>query len=413
MRINFVTQWFPPEPGTVVASAIADGLAECGHEVHVLTGFPNYPTGRLQAGYPLRPYRVEVRSPNVTIHRAPLFPSHSTSARSRILNYLSYGISATIVGRTKLARPDAWLTYSSPATALLPSLLPGNARRAPSYMIVQDLWPDSVMESGLVGDLVRRCVGSSLHAFCNWTYRRSAGIGVIAPSMRDVLVGRGVPSEKIHFTPNWVQDDHLSPETTADDKLRASLGLSPGRLFMYAGNMGELQGLDRLIDAFAAVPEARFVLIGGGVARAALEERARSLHAENVTFLDAVPTSEIGRFLAASDVQVVSLKDTALLRATMPSKVQTAMAAARPVLAHAAGDVADLVTHTGSGVVAPPQNAMGAARAIHAMTHLPAQTLVEMGRRARSHYEANFSPLVGVERLETMLLTHTQFGRSD
>src|SRR5665647_2347722 len=90
MRIAFVTQWFPPEQGTFVAAAIADGLAERGHEVHVLTGFPNYPTGRLQVGYPLRPYRREIRSDRVVVHRAPLFPSHDASAGKRAANYLSF-----------------------------------------------------------------------------------------------------------------------------------------------------------------------------------------------------------------------------------------------------------------------------------------------------------------------------------
>ena len=123
MRIAFVTQWFPPEPGTVVASAIADGLAVRGHVVDVVTGFPNYPTGELQPGYPLQRYRRDERSERVTIHRAPLYPSHNTRAVKRMANYASFSASATWLTRSRLSRPDVWLTYSSPATAAVPALV--------------------------------------------------------------------------------------------------------------------------------------------------------------------------------------------------------------------------------------------------------------------------------------------------
>lgn len=402
MRIAFVTQWFPPEPGQLPAT-IADGLAERGHEVHILTGFPNYPDGRLKAGYPMKPYRRETRSDNVTVHRAPLFPSHNASVVKRMANYLSFGVSASWIARTKMPKPDVWLTYSSPATAALPALTVPRRLRAPSYLLLEDLWPESVTESGFVTGRLGAGMDAVLHRYCDWTYRHSAGIGVISPSMAGLLAERGVAPEKIRLIPNWVEDAHLLPNQTPTNVLRRSLALPEGRLFMYAGNIGVLQGLDSIVEAFARCPEVSLVLVGDGIARPDLQHLVTSRRIPNVHFVPSQPTERIGAFIAASDVQIVSLKDTRLLRATMPSKVQTCMAASRPVLAFAAGDVADLVTTSKSGIAVEPGNMAAAIEAILHLGAAPDSELIEMGQHARVHYEANFAPVVGLDRLESWL----------
>jgi glycosyltransferase involved in cell wall biosynthesis len=221
--------------------------------------------------------------------------------------------------------------------------------------------------------------------------------------MAGLLVERGVEPEKIRLIPNWVEDTHLFPNTTPTDALRRSLGLPEGPLFMYAGNIGILQGLDSLIKAFAKCPESNLVLIGDGVALPSLRRLVTSGGILNVHFVPSQPAERIGEFIAASDVQIVSLRDTRLLRATMPSKVQSCMAASRPVLAYAAGDVADLVTSSESGIAVQPGNVAEAVEAIRRFSKMSGDELLEMGRRARVHYEANFAPDVGLDRLESWL----------
>jgi colanic acid biosynthesis glycosyl transferase WcaI len=403
MRIAFVTQWFPPEPGTVVAAAIADGLAARGHRVDVLTGFPNYPTGRLHEGYPLQRYRRDERSDRVTVHRAPLYPSHDTSSLKRMTNYLSFAAGATWVGQRHVPPPDAWLVYSSPATAAIPALLAARRSATPVHLLIEDLWPDSVTQSGLVTGVFNPLVGTVLHTLCNWTYRGASSIGVISPSMMALLLDRGVGRSKIVYTPNWV-DAGQAADVERGSAPRDSLGLPPGRLFMYAGNMGELQGLEPLLRAFSRVPSARLVLIGTGVARIRLENVVRNEELTNVSFLDPQPTAVIGRYIAASDIQVISLKDTPLLRATMPSKVQTSLAAGKPVLVHATGDVATLVNQNGLGLACRPGDWEGTTAAIEALASCPAADLIDMGRKSRAYYEAEFSPGAGLDRLESLLI---------
>ncbi|MFC7725887.1 glycosyltransferase family 4 protein [Nocardioides sp. GCM10028917] len=405
MRIGFVTQWFPPEPGTVVPSAIAEGLHDAGHQVEVLTGFPNYPTGRLIDGYRVRPYLREVTPSGIPVHRAPLWPNHDSRAVARMANYLSFAAGASAVARTRVPRPDVWLVYSSPATAVLPVIRLLRRHRAPYFVLVQDLWPDSVTGSGFVGGVPGKVVEGALARFCDATYRHAGGIGVISPGMRHVLVERGVPDRIIHDTPNWISDDHLLPDITSTAALRRELGLPLGRLWMYVGNLGELQGLDTLVEGFARRPAAQLILVGDGVARPRLEALAAGLGARNVRFAGSVPTSDVGRWVAASDVQVVSLQDTPLLRVTMPSKVQGSLAASRPVLVHAAGDAASVVTDARCGWASTPGDAVALEAAIEAGLRLGQQELVAMGGRARERFLEHYSPQVGPQRLARALLT--------
>lgn len=403
MRIGFLTQWYPPEPGTVVPVAIARGLRGLGHEVDVVTGFPNYPTGILMDGYRLRPYQREVDETGIIVHRAPLWPNHDARAVARMANYLSFSLGASAVVRAKVPTPDVWLVYSSPATTAIPALRLQPRHRTPVFLLIQDLWPDSVTGSGFIGGRAGAGIDTALTRFCDATYRAAAGIGVISPGMRGVLTGRGVPDAKIHDTPNWIGDDHLSPQALPSDAERDALDLPRGRLWMYAGNLGELQGLDPLIEAFAQRPGAQLVLVGDGVARARLEALTARLGATNVRFVGSVATDVVGRYIAASDVQVVSLQDTELLRMTMPSKVQGALAAARPVLVHAAGDAADVVTSARCGWSAAPGDVVALTAAIDAGLSASPDELATMRARSRATYEESYSPSAGPVRLAAAL----------
>jgi len=398
MRIGYITQWFPPEPGTHVAAGIATGLAERGHEVDVITGFPNYPMGRIMPGWKQQSYLREEYAPGVTLHRSPLYASHDKSAVHRMGNYLSFAASATMTANLRVPRPDAWLVYSSPATAAVPALLARRGRRAPICLHMQDLWPDSVTGSHFVEGRTLKAMERALHVFTDASYRVASRIGVIAPSMEHILVDRGVPADKIRWVPNWSDGTQV-----ADSSERRALGLPEGPLFLYAGNLGTLQGLLPLVEAFKEVPEAQLVLMGDGIEKDELTRAAQAAPAGNVHIHDSVPSEVVGRHLGAADVLVVSLQDSPLLRATMPSKVQSSLAAGKPILVHGAGDVADVVTDSGAGMAVTPGNHREVAHGIRTLATTP-ETWGRRGAAARRHYENIFAPDVGLSRLESMVL---------
>ena len=401
-----MTQWFPPEPGALVPESMARSLAQRGHEVHVLTGFPNYPTGHLPDGWRIRPYQRDEFAPGITVHRAPLYPSHDVRPVPRMGNYLSFALGATSVALTRLPRPDVWLTYSSPATAALPAMLARRGMRAPTGMVIQDLWPDSVTGSGFVKGRAARTIDAVLEPFCRWTYHHADAIGVISPGMGDLLVSRGVHAARIHPTPNSVDDTFIQGASPVD--LRSVLGIDSGRIFLYAGNFGPMQDLLPLVTAFSGLDHAHLVLLGDGVERPAVTAAAAGL--PNVHVLPPVPTSEVGGWLLGADVQVVSLRDDALLRVTMPSKVQTSLATGRPVLVHAAGDAADLITGAGAGRCAPPGDVHAVRAAVTSMTTASEEDLGQMGTNARTLYEERFTTSAAGRQLEAMLMAAVRRG---
>jgi len=139
MRIAYVTQWFEPEPNIVKGVAFVRALEQAGHQVTVVTGFPNYPTGRIYAGYRLRPIQHETVG-GVRVVRLALYPSHDRSSVRRSLNFLSFFVSALLYLRFRRARFDLAYVYHPPITVGLAAALAG----IPFVLDVQDLWPDTI-----------------------------------------------------------------------------------------------------------------------------------------------------------------------------------------------------------------------------------------------------------------------------
>ncbi len=397
MRVGLVSQWYPPELGTGVPRAIAQGLALLGNEVHVLTGFPNYPSGQLYSGYSISPYLHE-QDGAVQVHRAPLYPNHSRNSARRMANYLSFAAGASVVSLSKFPTPDVWLTYSSPATAAIPAMLP-RRHRAPHAMIIQDLWPDSVIGSDMASGTASRLMAPPLHKFCHATYQSADGIGVISPGMRRVLVDRGVDPEKIHDTPNWVDGGDRAPHL---HRPRASLNLpSEGTIFLYAGNLGEMQELVPLIEAFDGVSGAHLVLMGDGATRDRVIAAAQSR--SNVHVLPPVDAGVVRDYQQAADVLVVSLRDTPLLRVTMPSKVQSSMSAGRAIFVHGAGDVAEVIHRARCGSSAAP-GSTEVSGTVQRLVDAGPDIRQQMGARARAWYDDNFSAEAGSRRVHDLLI---------
>lgn len=405
LRVSFISQWYAPELGDGgIPRGIATALRDRGHDVEVLTGFPNYPRGRLYPGYRLRPYQREILD-GLTIHRAPLCYSHDTNAKHRAANYLSFAAASTAVGLTRLRRADVSLVYSSPITAAVPAMAMRSLRRTPYVLLIQDMWPQSVMASGFLTNDQAQRVERSLHRFCDRVYRGAAQIAVSSPGMMDLVADRGIPRKKIHIVPNWADERNYYPAQRSD-RLRNELGLTRRFTVMYAGNLGESQGLDAVLDA-AALLRARndigFALVGHGAAEESLRATATARKLDNVVFVPPQPVQRMAEVLATADLQMVSLKDEAIFRCTLPSKVQTLLAAGRPILGFVAGDAAHVIEESGAGVIASPGRPDLLAAQIDELSALPQGSLEAMGGAGRRHYESTFAADVAIQRLGGVL----------
>ena len=396
MRILLLSQWFDPEPA-IKGMPFARALMRAGHEVRVLTGFPNYPGGKVYPGYRIRPWRHEVID-GVPVTRVWLYPSHDRSAVGRAANYLSFAFSATVAGLLMRFKPDVLYVYHPPLTVGAAATVIGGIRRIPFVYDVQDLWPDTLEATGMINNgAILRAIGG----VANWVYRRAAIVSAQSPGFVKRLAERGVPPEKIRLVYNWCDEDSLKGGTT---KAPIDVSALSGRFnVLFAGNMGKAQALSCVLDAAALVAPRdgtiQFVFVGGGTEEEGLRAQARSRGLNNVVFLPRVEMSAVGQVLAAADVLLVHLRNSPLFAITLPSKTQAYLFAAKPILMAVPGDAADLVRQAGAGLCAPPEDAAALADAVVQLAELPATERAELGARGRRFYDEFLSLEAGTHHM--------------
>lgn len=409
MKIGVISHWYDPEGGAAAGpGTIARAISARGHEVHVVTGFPNYPTGKVFDGYRVKFYQRETMSGDVVVHRSPIYPSHDRKPLHRMANYASFAISGAAVASSVLRSCDAVLVYSSPATAALPAIVLGSFTNVPFVMQIQDLWPDTVANSGFIADReMSKRITRPLEQFCNLTYRRAHSIAVTSPGMATLLAERNVDPKKMLYVPNWADESNFTPRPL-NPKLKADLGLSRRFVAMYAGNLGEMQDLDTIVAAARLLHgynDIEIALVGAGVAEQRLRTLVENHRLENVTFIPAQPFSRMSDLLAVGDVQLVTLKNIPLYGATTPSKLQANLAAGRPIVASLAGDGKKIVLNANAGRVTTPGSPRALAEGIREMYSLSEHERAALGHNGRCYYMQNFSERVCGDRLTKMLVS--------
>lgn len=398
-RVLLLTQWFDPEP-TFKGIVFARELVRQGFEVEVVTGFPNYPGGRLYPGYRIRLLQREVID-GVQVTRLPLYPNHDQSAIKRVLNYASFAASALVYGLFLARRADVMYAYHPPLTVGIAASLIRFFRRIPVVYDIQDMWPDTLRVTGMLSNPKAL---NLVAAVCRWVYRRVDRIVVLSPGFKRLLVERGVPPAKVDVIYNWADEAALAAPT---GQLPAAFPGPERFRILFAGNMGKAQALGTVLDA-ASLLQAQgsrvcFVMLGGGVEQAALKKRALEQGLTNVVFFPAVPMVQVGTYLHAADALLVHLRKDPLFEITIPSKTQAYMAAGKALLMAVDGDAAELVRQSGGGVVAESENARGLAQVAHTLATTAPQALATMGKQAQQFYAERLALAVGVGRFGQIL----------
>ena len=383
MRILYITQWFDPEPA-FRGLAFAKGLASLGHSIEVLTGFPNYPGGKIYQGYKLRPWQREVRD-GVNIHRVYLYPSHNSSTMPRALNYISFCVTCLIFLLINAKRFDAIYVYHPPITPALATALATLIWRKPFVVEIQDLWPDTVATSGMAPEFMVR----SLNKACNFVYRRCAAIIAQSDGMKGRLVARGVPPTKITRIYNSSNYQPAGPKSEAVS-INFVSNLSGHFNFVYGGNLGQAQDLAKVIESakLAAVscPLLKLHLVGNGIEAAKLADIILQQHLTCVQIYPPVSRSEMDRVFELADVLVVNLEPDLLYTITIPSKLQHYLSVGKPILAGLQGEAAGLLKLADAGFVCTPGQPHEMAAAMVELYNLAAPARAAMGARGKAFY---------------------------
>lgn len=392
MKVVLLSQWYPPEQAPIgyMIRELAQAMTAAGHDVTVVTGFPNHPSGVVFGGYRKQLCLREVVD-GVKLCRTYLYTKAGPGKLSRIMTYLSFTLTsgcALLFG----GRRDLIFAVFQPLAVGMTLPLIAKLKNAKLILNVQDLHPDVPIELGLVKNPL-------FIRILRWVeqlgYRSAAGLAVICEQFKAHCVGKGADAADVAVIPNWIDLNEVVPGDRMNS-FRAELGLSAEHLvILYAGTIGMVSGAEVVLDAAAllarALPSARIVFVGEGLAVPGLRKYVEEEGLQNVLFAPFQPRERLVEVQATADISLVTLLK-GKGRSSVPSKVLGYMAAARPVIASVDSDseTASLVRRSGCGIVVEAEDGAQLANAIIALAE-DCDRRIRSGEHGRRHLEDHYA----------------------
>jgi len=390
VRILMLTQYFYPENGAaqVRLLEVAKGIREHGHEIEIVTAFPNYPSGVIPAEYRGKFFMKDSHD-GIPIYRTWIYPVQRGKFWKRLLNYFSFVFSA-LYGVLKAGKVDYIFVESPPLFIGFTAFFAKWAKGAKVILNISDLWPESAVSLGLVTNKSVIALTEALErSMYKAAWRISAQTEGIIKSLKD----RGLPEDKLVFLPNGVNPDLFAPQAP-DKALMEELKLNDKFVILYAGTMGYAHGLEVALQAAKSLeeadPEVVFLLVGDGSEKPRLQEMAQDLQLSNVRWVDFQPITEMRRYYSLASVTLSTLRRYKLSEGVRPSKLFPGLASAKPLIYVGEGEGAKIVEDSGGGVVLPPEEPDLLARAILELKKDPARCR-EMGKQGREFVSLHYS----------------------
>ncbi|MSU96891.1 glycosyltransferase WbuB [Pseudomonas mandelii] len=406
LRILVVTQYFWPENMRI--NDLVRDFTEKGHSVTVLTGLPNYPEGKVFEEYKASPGRFNQYF-DAKVVRVPMLARGKRSI-SLVLNYFSFFTSASTIGAFKLRgeKFDAVFVYAvSPIMAAIPALVMGRIKKAPVFVWVLDLWPETLRA---VGVLKHPALLSMVGKMVSWIYNRTDYLLLQSHGFFENVkkyCTKDIASQRMVYFPSWAEDDFSS--SAAHD---STLLPRDNTVFtvVFAGNLGEAQDLPAVLDAAEELRDKvvmRWVIVGDGRMSEWLSQQVHSRGLNNVLLLGRHPLEEMPGLFASADALLVSLKTNDVFEKTIPGKVQAYLASGRPLLGMINGEAARVIDDSGAGFTCASGDASGLASITLALAKTDAVKLKAMGQSGRQYYLSNYSKPLLLSRLEDLFRNAT------
>ncbi|PKH16631.1 glycosyltransferase WbuB [Pseudomonas sp. 43NM1] len=406
LRILVVTQYFWPE-NMRINDLVRDFSAK-GHEVTVLTGWPNYPEGKVFSEYQDNPEGFNEYS-GARVVRVPLVARGNRSVRL-ILNYLSFFLSASTLGVFRLRNDkfDAVFVYAvSPIMAAIPAVIIGRLKKVPVFIWVLDLWPETLRAVGVLRNpLLLGVVGRVV----SWIYNRADYLLLQSKSFSDNVkqyCTREIAPERLVYFPSWAEDDFSGATSQSSSLLERD---DSTFTVVFAGNLGEAQDLPAVLDAAESLRESisvRWVIVGDGRMSKWITEQVESRGLDNVLLLGRHPLSAMPGIFACADALLVSLKTNDVFEKTVPGKVQAYLASSKPLLGMINGEAARIIEESGCGFSCPSGDARELATITMRLATYDSAQREAMGDAGRSYYLSHFEKTTLLGRLESLFRTAT------
>lgn len=398
MKVLIVTQYFWPESFRI--NDLALGLKERGHAVTVLTGMPNYPSGRLFPGYGFFSPGQETYE-GISVLRVPLFPRGQSQRWRLAMNFFSFAVLASLLAPFRCRKEiDLIFVYEpSPVTVGIPAIVLKKLRGTPIMFWVQDLWPESLSATGATES---RWILRMVESLVRFIYRSCDRILVQSEAFRTPIERLGVRRERIVYFPNSAEPFYrplfLEREAPECSQLPA------GFRIVFGGNIGAAQSFETILDAadrLKELPDIHWIILGDGRMFSWVHDEVRRRGLENtVHLLGRFPAEVMPRYFALADALLVTLRKQPIFSLTIPSKVQSYLACGKPIIAALEGEGARVVQEAGAGLTPMPEDPRALAEAVMEMYRMPEEARRAMGLRGRGYFETHFERGLLLERLE-------------
>ena len=357
MHILFLTDNFPPEVNAPASRTFEHCRiwVEQGHAVTVITCAPNFPAGKVFAGYKNKLWQTEMMD-GIKVIRVWSYITANEGFIKRILDYVSF-MPPAVVASFFVRKPDIVIGTSPQFFTACAAYLVGLFRRIPFVFELRDIWPESIKAVGAMKDSLAIRILEKIELFL---YRKADLIISVTHSFKRILTQRGVNPEKIEVITNGVDASRFF-HADKDQELVKQYDLAGKFVAGYVGTHGMAHHLETILEA-AALAQAesdvfRFILLGNGARKVALVKLASEMGLRNVIFIDSVPKDEVARYWTLLDVSIIHLKKMELFTSVIPSKLFECMAMGIPVLHGVLGESADIVNANNVGMIFEPENA--------------------------------------------------------
>lgn len=391
MKILIVSQYFWPENFKI--NDLAVGFKKKGNNVEVLTGKPNYPSGKFFKGYSFFGKSNEFYN-DILINRVPVIPRRNGNNFNLTLNYLSFIFFSFFYILFKRNKYDIIFFYStSPMTSAFPALLAKYIYNSKLYIWVQDLWP----ESAYVNDRIKnKFLKYILNKVITIIYKKSNKIFIQAESMRAPIIkklGNFFKKTNIIYLPNWAEDFYYKKVINKSKYI----DLIPSDKFtvLFAGNIGsgiDVPSIIKTIDILKHKIKIQFVFIGEGSEKNNFQNRINKLKINhNVIFLKRHEAKEMPFFFKKADLLFTSLKNDKIYSYTLPSKIPTYMASGKPIIVMADGESSMTIKNAKCGIAVPSGDYISLAKSIEKLSLLSKKELNNLGKNGKDFSKINFN----------------------
>lgn len=412
MKIVYISQFYYPEPHSI-HKELAETLSSYGHEVTVVTSYPNYPLGRIYDGWKQKLFGQWESINGVSILRCPVWPDHSKSVLLRGLHFISFTLSSILLTFFRVPPSDVFLVHHPPPSLAISAWLFNKRGNCPYVFRMADLWPEFIAGAGVSKSKILFKIVEFLMQFI---YRTSLHIIVPSPGFKRRLINKSVSANKISVVSNYADESIYYPQEK-DKELQQKVGIKETDIIiLYAGNIGQPQRIDVLVDSMKFInrrPEIKLFIIGDGQYKKDLQRTCLNERIESVIFFDQMLPEDVNRYYSIADALFIQLEDQLIWNDTIPSKIYAYMLAGRPIIAAIKGDGADVVSASQGGYICEPCNARAIADCILNIADMSIEDRMLMGKNSYNYVINNFSKNLMIKSIENVLIAAMKTNKSE